>query len=708
MGQLADSSLVAGSRILPHLQKLASDDAASKRSVIDAVGSTADAIGSIAGKATAKDPVKLQSPVPPGLSLPQDFPPLAAPSRPPPLRKITQTAASNIKPAVPIIPTSKGQTATTAKDGQGNLSAQEQGSAERSDDTAVIAAESPADVELGKKSSTTDQAPSRTRTSNINSWSASDVNVLAVDASSLGTPHKATEKRQLPGRLDIAAAKDSSKRKLRSVATSSKPQEFTESTSSSRSVKESTDSQPDTPTKLTPRSAHSSRSNKPQPRTIRVVPTSKADSPAKQAIASPPGPESATNPSAKPLSRRPSLTFMQGPPTPISEKISDNASFTSTSQSRANSPPPSKVGIAPVRQNTKSQQKKERQTRAKQAETSRADEEPMKAVVEETVVQAPIIGRKKKAKKITASRGTADSTPAVTRPSSPTQQEEVVEEKLPSLPATPVKDPKKTTKRELSKTEMNSPATPDTPAHPNDPEAPKPALTAASVFASLLKSGDIPPTVENLFKSVAGMNYRFDITPADLKDTTDPILTAELNQRLGRGEPVHIELPNQKPVIAMPDGTFLRGLTTEQASRYMQLRSNIIYHTPEHLKWQPREEDIERLQLYRPTSPSGTDLATADEGLGELVNRFSDSPEMTQQAQPDQRTAWPAMYTDCLQGETGVGAGAGRVGGRSKEIVEVEVAEEAMGRSRKEHEGFEKRMNAVLKKNRRLLFGGGH
>jgi CCR4-NOT transcription complex subunit 4 len=84
------------------------------------------------------------------------------------------------------------------------------------------------------------------------------------------------------------------------------------------------------------------------------------------------------------------------PDTPASEMISDTASITSASVSisRAGSPPLSKIGTAPVRGTTKSQQRKQRKDVLKQ-ETKILAEAPKT----ETTEHAPVIGRKKKQKK---------------------------------------------------------------------------------------------------------------------------------------------------------------------------------------------------------------------------------------------------------------------------------------------------------------------
>lgn len=124
------------------------------------------------------------------------------------------------------------------------------------------------------------------------------------------------------------------------------------------------------------------------PKTLRVVPSSvKIEA-------------RSASPSPAPISSVVSATGKPGnshrPGTPASEMISDTASITSASVSisRAGSPPLSKIGSAPVRGTTKSQQRKQRKDVLKQ-ETKILAETPKI----ETTEHAPVIGRKKKQKK---------------------------------------------------------------------------------------------------------------------------------------------------------------------------------------------------------------------------------------------------------------------------------------------------------------------
>jgi hypothetical protein len=143
---------------------------------------------------------------------------------------------------------------------------------------------------------------------------------------------------------------------------------------------------------------------RPAPKTLRVLPTPKIE----QTAAFPPV-----------SAIRAGSVSTHRPDTPISEIISDSASIVSASvsASRTNSPPPtlSKIGTAPVRATTKSQQRKQR----KEASTSKTQPPATTSAVSvatpqpknEPEVVAPIIGRKKKQKKEKTTSSTAEATP---------------------------------------------------------------------------------------------------------------------------------------------------------------------------------------------------------------------------------------------------------------------------------------------------------
>lgn len=491
--------------------------------------------------------------------------------------------------------------------------------------------------------------------------------------SSPANSSKLTDKKARPSKLDIAAAKDATKNDK-------------DSTDTAGAISGPAPSQPSTPATAASQASVPSTTRPNQVRASRVPPPPKAETrPASPAIAPPT--------MSKQPSRRPSITSIDRPGTPASEKFWDNMSFASTTLSRANSPPPSKVGSAPVRQVTKSQQKKERQARAKQAEeVSKAEELPTKV---EEPMQAPVIGRKKKAKKEKAQEktqstaGTADSTPTVTRPTSPAPKEEVVEEK--ADPVTPVREGRKTASKMAADTKepegLSSPATPAS----NDQQ--KGPLTAASIFASLVKPGELSPTrVSELFKPVQGLNYRFEGLEQDLAVADESMVSDSQIQSLDQGEAITIQRSPTNHVVVLPDRSALHGLTAAQAARYLELRKQALANG-----------DV-------PSSQALAGLVPVLPKVNLPVARFTSGT-------PSEDHKLPNHFATPTPGPAPLGnmqkyaaLEALRDGELPKMIpgLTVDAAEFSLAQRRKETEILEKKVNAMIRKNRRLLFGNGH
>lgn len=336
-----------------------------------------------------------------------------------------------------------------------------------------------------------------------------------------------------------------------------------------------------------------------------------------------------------------------------------------------------------MRQFTKSQQKKERQARAKQAEEALKVEELPAKVVEPT--QAPIIGRKKKAKK-DKTQGTAESTPTNTRPTSPVpKHEELAEDK--SEPVTPVKENKKVVSKIVAETkEPDTPSSPPTPAS-NDQQ--RSTLSAASIYASLIKSGELSPSVSELFKSFIGLNHRFDGLELDLTVADDSMVSDSQLQSLDQGEAISIQKSPTNHVVVLPDRSTLRGLTAAQAARYLELRKQALANGDV-----PSNQALAGLvailpQVSLPVARFASRTSSEDQ---KLPNHF---------ATPTPRSAHMQKY--------------GVIEGRGDEDfpkrlpnLTTEAAEAKLASNRKETEILEKKLNALMKKNRRLLFGSAH
>ncbi|KAH8887641.1 hypothetical protein GQ53DRAFT_287251 [Thozetella sp. PMI_491] len=212
-------------------------------------------------------------------------------------------------------------------------------------------------------------------------------------------------KKPTPGALNIAAATNTS-------------QKNAELSSADKSI----DKDPSFPSLPTP-SAVSSPVTRAAPKTLRVVPTPKTEAP--------PPLFGATGGYIPALPTRSVAAVAARPETPISEIISDSTSVASASvsQSRTSSPPPQKVGTAPVRATTKSQLRKQRKEAIKK-DAAVIVAQPAKQAEQEVEI-GPIVGRKKKQKK--AKPTNQEVTPTTAQPES--QPESRTETPIPPQPA---------------------------------------------------------------------------------------------------------------------------------------------------------------------------------------------------------------------------------------------------------------------------------
>lgn len=399
---------------------------------------------------------------------------------------------------------------------------------------------------------------------------ATTVEATAVEAKE-GSP--ASSKRHHPGKLDISAATKVAETKLPAVQ---KEPSSSRAPSPTPSVK-------GTPTTGSPRVGTPSETTAKRttaPRTLRVLPTPtpKAETPP-STVSTPaiPAVAKVAGKAGKHVSRQASVASATAPDTPSSERPDDTVSMTTESMtvSRAGTPPlGSRVGSAPVRAKTKSQQKKERQERAR-AEGISPDVEAPTPV--DDVVQEPIIGRKKKAKKPTAAapppvqvkKEPAKKEPVKKEPAKEIKQKEPEPQPKPRpVEEKPAAEVKKTTQPQRSeqpaeKTVVDTPpakAATSTPAPEPMPQPSVPVFSAKDIEAakrtllaeekSLLESletmlgGDMSPAMVNFFKhgaSFPALGHDFSMSAViDAIPHIDmtPTLTADEQAALAAGKPV--------------------------------------------------------------------------------------------------------------------------------------------------------------------------
>ncbi|PNP49185.1 hypothetical protein THARTR1_10109 [Trichoderma harzianum] len=326
------------------------------------------------------------------------------------------------------------------------------------------------------------------------------------------------------------------------------------------------------------------------PKTLRVVPSSIKT----ETRPASPSPLSISN---VPAAGKPGHPHRPG--TPASEMISDTASVTSfsVSISRAGSPPLSKVGTAPIRGTTKSQQRKQRKDVLKQ-ETKTLAETPKTEEAE----HAPVIGRKKKqkkekpAKEVNAMPSAAIPTEALKDEKEPPSQDDGKpladsnnEELKTNSRGYTNKDKQDTrnSAKEVNEATASSP-TPSLPkaAEPADKTVERPQSSPSSVFADIRESlCTSAPEKLQLLKPVSSNSSRPEHNSlnqlskrGDCKESTckcGEMQDADL-AALRAGRPVRKQFHTDgSRMLITPHGDCIRGLTPEEEDTFLALQTAI-------------------------------------------------------------------------------------------------------------------------------------
>lgn len=326
-----------------------------------------------------------------------------------------------------------------------------------------------------------------------------------------------------------------------------------------------------------------------QPRVLRVVDTPKLET-TPIPVAAAPG---TSNTSTKQRSRKPSISSSR-PETPA-DVGSEYDQYTSASASRANSPPPGRIGSAPVRTMTKNQLKKDRKLKAKQAEAKQ--DELITSSVPEEPIQAPIVGRKRKTKK--PPKPVAETGPEASD----------VDQKVPAKSKSdqPKVDPPTPTPESPAKP-VQSNYTPPKPKVSENIEPPEPwqsnntleqltfdsevnNVTVKDLFlertaplpvllGQLHQSGDLDLNSHPLFNP-PNLHQRADMkcTADDYEILNKPIeLTDEDRKQLLHGQPVRISDGSDQlkyRCLITPSGCILRHLSAEEEDKYLDLEKSL-------------------------------------------------------------------------------------------------------------------------------------
>jgi len=529
------------------------------------------------------------------------------------------------------------------------------------------------------------------------------------------------------------------------------------------------------------------------PKTLRLTSTPKTEIPP-AGSATPSSVTSMFPPNVLP-SRQSSLVSVSRqdrPGTPSSEIISDNASITSASMSRASSPPPSKVGSAPVRMTTKSMQKKQR--RELQKEKERSELEALANKVEPEPEIAPIMGRKKKQKKELKGRtihsAAGGSTPIASRPASPDAAETKPEEQDAKSTAldqaahvpqkgSPVEPETGKFSRQDTKGKGKAKPQATISPEPTPPPAPeveeevneKPIPTPAMVFQELLADGVIGDTNSlSLLKNPA-VSHRFE-TPIDPQTINQKLtISPEDRATLLAGTPVQKVAEGPNRIMLTPNGDCIRNLTPEEEQKYLELQARIAleygptsfisakHHAsngfaliggravpngppsffPAVGNGNPAMDPVSKIQRDEALSYINQYVLPSLSTNSQLEKALNANALDSEIIRSGDNAAWSTWGSDANAPRTEAGHEGGynasnregmiatglehmtahfAIGGGGElnrgqplgnvSLLSLSESEGAMQLARKETEGLEKKLNALIKKNRRLLLPSGH
>jgi CCR4-NOT transcription complex subunit 4 len=296
----------------------------------------------------------------------------------------------------------------------------------------------------------------------------------------------------------------------------------------------------------------------------------------------------------------------------------------------------------------------------------------------------------------------------------------------------------------------------------------KPVPTPASVLQELIASGMIPSTDSlNLLKNPS-VSFKHQDTAIDMQSVNQKLtITPEDRAALLAGQPVHKIAEGPNRIMLTPNGDCVRNLTEQEEQRYLDLQARIAeeagptafvsakYHGgngftliggravpngppaffPVVAANAPPMDPVSKIQRDEALSYINQYVLPSLSTNSQLEKALNANALDTDLLRSGDASNWAAWGNDVAAAhpENGEGAYGGAsshdgmlglesmtahfaVGGnmdRGQPLGNVSMlglteAESALQIARKEAEGFEKRLNALLKKNRKLLLGSQH
>ena len=448
------------------------------------------------------------------------------------------------------------------------------------------------------------------------------------------------------------------------------------------------------------------------PRTLRLVPATSIEIPPKPAG---PPPE-VTAPLSSPAAKTPSKTQItssakQGS-TPVNEMVSDTASLTSASQSRPPSPPFGKSGTVTSSQKSKNQAKKDRAAWVKQIEEAKAAGESTSNPIPEEVVQAPIVGRKKKSKKPKAtpaiSRATESevSSAQVEDTDAREKREQEIEEAVSAAKRSV--ESKEPEPRNAQEPEANNDATDAANAPSMAP--PRTGINAALIFPELKKEGIISSTSLDMFLNPTGVNTRLDAQLSSTFDYSEDTKLSPLEKRLlNKGQCITKRVNPREWAVILPDRSILRHFSQAEAERYVQLRNSFGDDPLQHFN-SPEFPAEAWLSFTSNDLLSGCQVAPPILDSEDEDDLDPNSPEAlireykASMLRPDSKGAqYATLYPPRTQSENDEIEARIAIMTSDEAEQTLKASEDLLAATRKEAEGIEKKLNQMLKKNRKIL-----
>lgn len=313
------------------------------------------------------------------------------------------------------------------------------------------------------------------------------------------------------------------------------------------------------------------------------------------------------------------------------------------------------------------------------------------------------------------------------------------------------------------RTKIQRPPTPDLAppvAEFEDEPSEKPIPVPATIFQDLLSSGAIDDVNELFLLKPPVVSHRHQDPPIDMQSVNQKLtITPEDRAALLAGLAVHKVAEGPNRIMLTPNGDCVRNLTPEEETRYLELQSAISeesgatafvsakHHAnngftliggravpngppsffPIFNSSAPPMDPVSKIQRDEALSYINQYVLPSLSTNSQLEKALNANALDTEILRSSDASAWASWGTDPatthpenrdgregmlgLESMTAHFAVSGDNRGQplgNVSLLSLTEAESAMQIARKETEGLEKRLNALIKKNRRLLLGSGH